>query len=135
MPNTPHNVAGNSHTADATGRLSHKLLLVDDEADGAELAAALMSARGLDVVVVHSANEALLVLQNDHHIDAILSDIMMPGMTGLQLAEKVGILYPTIKVILTSGFFPPAAFNNREPPYLFATKPYRVDTILELLGG
>jgi two-component system OmpR family response regulator len=116
-------------------RLLRKLLLVDDEVDGAELAAALLKAHGLEVVVVHTAGDALLALQNDTEIDAILSDVMMPGMNGLQLAEAVKMMYPTVKIVLMSGYVLPELLKNRERPYLFATKPYRIDTIINLLNG
>ena len=111
----------------------HKLLLVDDEADGAEFAATLLSAHGLQVRVVHSAAEALQALQRDEGFDAVLTDVMMPEMSGLQLAESIREKYPSIKIILISGYAFPEAPEARQHPYLFASKPYRIDTILELL--
>ncbi|MGJ7916613.1 response regulator [Massilia sp. LXY-6] len=113
--------------------LLRKVLLVDDEADGAELAAALLGAHGLEVLVVHSAHEALELLQRDKDIGAILTDVMMPGMTGLQLAEAVREMYPAVKIVLMSGYVVPELLKNRERPYLFAEKPYRIETILKLL--
>ena len=118
------------HASDA---LLRKMLLVEDEADGAELAATLLSANGLEVVLAHSADEALRVLQADKEIDAIFTDIMMPGMNGLQLADTVRELYPTVKIVLTSGYVGPELLKDRERPYLFAAKPYRIDNILQLL--
>ena len=72
-----------------TGSTDGKLLLVDDEVDGAEFAATLLRSNGLQVVVAHSATEALQVLQDDKEIDAVLTDVMMPGMSGLQLAASI----------------------------------------------
>jgi CheY-like chemotaxis protein len=117
----------------ASDTLLRKMLLVEDEADGAELAATLLSANGLEVVLAHSADEALRVLQADKGIDAIFTDIMMPGMNGLQLADTVRELYPTVKIVLTSGYVGPELLKDRERPYLFAAKPYRIDNILQLL--
>jgi CheY-like chemotaxis protein len=117
----------------ASDTLLRKMLLVEDEADGAELAATLLSANGLEVVLAHSADEALRVLQADKEIDAIFTDIMMPGMNGLQLADTVRELYPTVKIVLTSGYVGPELLKDRERPYLFAAKPYRIDNILQLL--
>jgi CheY-like chemotaxis protein len=113
--------------------LLRKLLLVDDEPDGAEFAAVLLRSNGLKVVVVHSASEALQVLQEDSEIDAILSDVMMPGMSGLQLADAVRAMYPTIKIVLMSGFVLPDMLKNREREYLFVEKPYKIDALLKVL--
>lgn len=113
--------------------LPSKLLLVDDEPDGAEFAAALLSSHGLEVIVVHSADEAIHALSSDKEIDAVLSDIRMPGMTGLELADEIRIRYPTVKIVLMSGHSASYLLQDRESPYLFATKPYRIDSILELL--
>lgn len=110
-----------------------KVLVVDDEQDLADMAQALLGAHGLDVVVAYSAQEALRVLASDNEIDAVFSDVVMPGMTGLQLADAVTEMYPKVKVVLASGYTLPALLAERERHYLFATKPYRIDTILKLL--
>jgi CheY-like chemotaxis protein len=106
---------------------------VEDETDGAELAATLLSANGLRVVQAHSADEALRVLRSDREIDAVFTDIMMSGMNGLELADAISANYPTVKIVLTSGYVLPDLLKNRERPYLFAAKPYRIDDILQLL--
>lgn len=115
------------------GGLVRKVLVVDDEADLADLADALLSSRGLDVVVANSAMEALQILAQDGDIDAVFSDVMMPGMNGLQLADAVSEFYPRVKIVLTSGYTVPAMLEDRERHYLFTTKPYRIDTIMKLL--
>lgn len=115
------------------GGLVRKVLVVDDEADLADLADALLSSRGLEVVVANSAMEALQVLARDADIDAVFSDVMMPGMNGLQLADAVSEFYPRVKIVLTSGYTVPSMLEDRERSYLFTTKPYRIDTIMKLL--
>lgn len=110
-----------------------KLLLVDDEADGAAFAADLLRLHGLQVRVVHSAAEALEAMQHDEDIDAVLTDVMMPGMSGLQLAETIKEKYPSVKIVLMSGYPLPEPLDDQEHPYLFAPKPYRIDTVLDLL--
>ena len=115
------------------GGLVRKVLVVDDEADLADLADALLSSRGLEVVVANSAMEALHILAQDDGIDAVFSDVMMPGMNGLQLADAVTEFYPRVKIVLTSGYTVPALLEDRERHYLFTPKPYRIDTIMTLL--
>jgi CheY-like chemotaxis protein len=110
-----------------------KVMVVDDEADLADLSSMLLSAHGLDVVTVYSAEEALNRLEQDPQIDAVVSDIVMPGMNGLQLGDAIREMYPRVKVVLVSGFTSPNGFDGRERPYLFTTKPHKIATILELL--
>jgi CheY-like chemotaxis protein len=114
-------------------KVVRKILLVDDEPDGAESAASLLIAHGLEVLVAHSAQEALQVLQEDRKIDAVLTDVMMPSMSGLELAEAIRAEYPNIKIVLMSGYADSVQLKEHERAYPFANKPYRIDRILELL--
>jgi CheY-like chemotaxis protein len=123
----------NQDPGKALHTLLRKVLVVDDEPDLAEFAAALLDAHGLGVVVAHSGHEAIQRLQEDDEIDAVFSDVMMPGMTGIQLADAVRDMYPRVKIVLASGYALPELLTGRERPYLFAAKPYRIDTILKLL--
>ncbi|MFC4932098.1 response regulator [Massilia sp. GCM10023247] len=109
-----------------------KVLVVDDERDLADLAAALLCGHGLDVRVAYGAREALHILAHDPEIDAVFSDVMMPGMTGLQLAEAIGCLYPSVKVVLCSGYTAPALMAGHRS-YRYAAKPYLIETVLKLL--
>ena len=119
--------------ASASAPLLRKVLVVDDEIDLADMAAALLSAHGLEVAVAYSAHDAIRLLGSDDGIDAVFSDIVMPGMTGLQLADAIREMYPKVKVVLASGYALPSLLASHERPYLYATKPYRIDTILKLL--
>lgn len=120
-------------TATDTEKQLRKVLIVDDESDLADLAAALLSARGLEVLVAYSGHEAVEKLAANYDIDAVVTDIVMPGMTGFELADAIRQMYPRIKIVLASGFTPPDQLMNRGRAYLFASKPYRIDTILKLL--
>lgn len=119
---------------DNTASLPRKVLVVDDERDLADLAEALLQSYGLGVVVAYSAPQALGVLEHDREIDALFSDIMMPGMTGLQLAQTVRERYPHVKILLTSGYTLPTLFAKHDVAYSFVAKPYRIETVLRLLG-
>jgi len=110
-----------------------RVLVVDDEADVADLAEMLLSAHGLDAVVAYSGAAALEMLATHPDIDAVVSDVMMPGMNGLELAGQIARHYPKVKVILASGYMAPSMFQGRPLPQLFIAKPYKIDQLLTLL--
>lgn len=117
------------------GRAPRRVLVVDDERDLADLAEALLCASGLEVRVAYCAADALLILENDPEVDAVFSDVMMPGMNGMQLAEAIRYRYPAVRIVLTTGFALPALMGNHGRSYPCAAKPYRIETVLELLHG
>jgi CheY-like chemotaxis protein len=81
------------------------ILLVEDDVAVAELTAALFEHAGYAVKVVHSAAAALEVLKRGNQVDALFSDVVMPGgMNGFQLARAVQSEYPGVPVLLTTGF-------------------------------
>jgi CheY-like chemotaxis protein len=110
-----------------------KVLVVDDEVDVADLAEILLSAHGLDTVVAYSGADALAQLAAHPDIDAVVSDVMMPGMTGIELADQISERYPKIKIILASGYMAPHMRNGQPLKQLFVAKPYRIEQILKLL--
>jgi len=122
-----------AHEAPEDSWTLRKILVVDDERDLADLAEVLLLGSGLEVRVAYSGLEALRILESEPDIDALFSDIMMPDMTGLQLADAVAALYPKIRIVLTSGFTPPALMSERERNHIYVPKPYSIDAVLKLL--
>ena len=110
-----------------------KVLVVDDEADVADLAEVLLSAHGFEAIVAYSAAEALDMLATHPDIDAIVSDVMMPGMNGIELADQVSRRYPAVKIVLASGYMAPTMVKDRALTQLFIPKPYRIDQLIKLL--
>ena len=57
---------------------------------------------GLQIVVTANSGTAMLELLQTNTIDILLTDVMMPGMSGIELAKKVRQLYPEVKIIALS---------------------------------
>lgn len=119
--------------APAPARVLRRILVVDDEPDLADLAAALLEAHGFEVETAYSAMTALGILDVDRDIDAVFSDVMMPGMTGFQLGEIMRRLYPAIRLVLTSGFIAPSLMAGQDRLYPCIAKPYRIEAVIEAL--
>jgi two-component system OmpR family response regulator len=110
-----------------------KVLVIDDESDLADIAGALLTAYGIANCVAYSAQEGLRALAHDPDINAVFSDIMMPEMTGLHLADAVKARYPDVHVVLTSGFTSLSILAAHHSIYAFIPKPYNIEAVIELL--
>lgn len=78
------------------------ILCIDDEEIPRTLRKLILQKQGYQVVTAASGAEALETLEREN-IDLVLSDQMMPGMTGTELAKTVKATRPTMPVILISG--------------------------------
>ena len=79
------------------------ILVVDDERNYLFVLEDLLADEGYKVVTASSGNEALKKLKEDQ-IDAVLSDIKMPGMNGIEFLERVVAIDPGLPVILMTAF-------------------------------
>jgi CheY-like chemotaxis protein len=78
------------------------ILCVDDEENPRTLRKLILEKQGYQVITAASGREALEVL-NRTRVNLVLSDQMMPGMTGSQLTKSVKAILPSMPVILISG--------------------------------
>lgn len=108
------------------------LLAEDEEAMRTYLARALENA-GYDVVAVDRGTEALPLLESQH-FDLLLSDIVMPEMDGIELAQHCAQVSPATKVMFITGFAAVTLKANREAPQArVLSKPFHLrDLVLEV---
>jgi DNA-binding NtrC family response regulator len=79
------------------------VLVVEDDPRARELMSALLIEMGYDVTSTESADEALRYLYSEEACDVILSDVVMPGMWGIELARRSQDARPGLPVVLISG--------------------------------
>jgi DNA-binding NtrC family response regulator len=82
--------------------MTEKILLVDDEAEFVAALSERMRARGMDVATSLSAREALETVEK-RAFDAVVLDLMMPGMDGLEALRILKQKDPKLQVILLTG--------------------------------
>jgi CheY-like chemotaxis protein len=91
--------------------VKRKILFVDDDADARHLTSVMLRAHGTDVTAVATAAEALEALRAER-FDALVSDLAMPGIDGMQLMREVRALPPAlggnIAAIAVTGYAGPA---------------------------
>jgi CheY-like chemotaxis protein len=79
------------------------VLVVDDEAGLRTLARVILEDAGYEVLEAASGREALETIANDPPVDILLTDIVMPGLSGAELAARVRAEVPEIAVVYMSG--------------------------------
>ena len=115
-------------------RGSETILLVEDEEALRELARSLLEDSGYTVLEAELPEAATeIALRHDGQIHALLTDMVMPGMTGKDLAAKLAPLRPEMKVVYMSGYtsFTHAGLADSEIALL--VKPFTRDTLLRKL--
>lgn len=88
---------------EALYRGTETLLIVDDETSLAAVMKSILELQGYSILLACSGQQALEVLSTNK-VDAVVTDIIMPGMDGYELAGEVLQKYPDIKIQLVSGF-------------------------------
>jgi CheY-like chemotaxis protein len=84
---------------------SGKVLLVEDEAMVRVVAKEILDEIGYTVLVADTPQEALFLCENkETHIDLLLTDVVMPGMSGVELKKRIESVRPGIKVLFMSGY-------------------------------
>ncbi len=111
-----------------------EVLLVEDDHEVAALAREMLGALGFATIHVSSAVAALGALANERAVDAVFSDIMMPGgVSGLDLAREIRRRQPNLLIVLTTGY-PESAANLEDAEFQLLLKPYSLEALADTLG-
>lgn len=112
----------------------NSVMVVDDDASIREAVQQWLSLSGFDVRVYSRAEDCLAVLP-EHFPGVILSDVRMPGMSGLAFLEHLQNLDPDLPVILLTGHgdVPMAVDAMRDGAYDFLEKPFSPETLISSL--
>ncbi|HEY9578993.1 MAG TPA: ATP-binding protein [Rhizorhapis sp.] len=108
------------------------ILLVEDNEEVGNFAEALLGELGHGVVRARNGQEALQLANGDLQFDLVFTDVVMPGMTGLELASKLKQQNPRLPIILTTGYSDRIVSAGSEG-YPVLPKPYRLETLAATL--
>ena len=114
-----------SDNVDLTGKGT--ILLVEDETPVRIFAGRALRNKGYTVLEADCAETAIELMQNHGgEVEVIVTDVIMPGMTGPTMIEKIIPDYPNVKVIFISGYAEDAFVNNygSERSFNFLAKPF-----------
>ncbi len=119
--------------SDAVPAGTETILLVEDEAGVRALTEEILSASGYHVLVAASAADGLAVAARcDGAIDLVLSDVVMPGMGGGEMAARLVAARPELRVLFMSGYTDDAVIRHgvRAEGTPFLQKPFTVESLL-----
>ena len=112
---------------------SETILLTEDEQDVREIAREFLESGGYKVVEAKDASEAVqLARQHSGAIDLLVTDMVMPGMTGQELAVQLQREYPGLCIVFMSGYSEHAAMEmaNADPTVRLLSKPFSRGALL-----
>jgi PAS domain S-box-containing protein len=105
-----------------------RVLVVEDSEHVRYFARQLLDDLGCRVIEASSGNEALVLMQ-DHDVDLVFSDIVMPGMSGLDLAQQIRERHSGIPVLLASGYSSKQFIPKDQREFPILRKPYKLETL------
>ena len=114
-----------------SGRLDEIVLVVEDDPIVKRMSIEALRELGYTVIHAQTPAEALQKFEAHPHIALLFSDIIMPEMTGRELAERLTALRPGLKVLFTTGYTQNAIVHNGivDPGTAFLPKPFTLDQL------
>jgi CheY-like chemotaxis protein len=134
LPATTDAAAPEGETAVPTSArgTGETILLVEDEEIVRVPAQRMLSRQGYAVLVAGNAQEALDIARPEQHIDLLLTDVVMPGMSGKDLAGALTAARPELRVLYMSGYSEDVIVHQGalEPGVHLIEKPFAADALL-----
>lgn len=110
-----------------------RILVVEDNAEVGRFATQLLFDLGYRADLAASAEDALRKLADAREVyDMVLSDVVMPGMSGLDMARSIRISQPSLPIVLTSGYSDALARGEKHD-FPLLNKPYSADQLARIL--
>ena len=108
--------------------------MVEDQELFRDMMCEVLGQNGYKILVAKDGNEALEIChRHSDSIDLVISDVIMPQMSGTQLSEKLALCYPGVKMLFMSGYTEDAMVNHGllpEPKELLQ-KPFTAENLLQ----
>jgi two-component system, cell cycle sensor histidine kinase and response regulator CckA len=134
------NLARDSSSGDENLNGTEMILVVDDENLILTMAETILTEYGYRVLTAGSGQKAMAILsREDTKVDLIITDLVMPVMSGRELAERVRQIMPTAKILSTSGYVMP---SDKQTGTAYLQKPFtsrellaKVKQVIRSAGG
>ena len=136
LPRADDKVVDTARTGEEDGQVNGsgtRVLVVEDNPDVGSFTTQTLGELGYDTVMATDAVEALAILDEAKgHFDVVFSDVVMPGMNGIDLGQEVRRRYPALPVVLTSGYSHVLAESGTHG-FELLQKPYSIEQLSRVL--
>jgi signal transduction histidine kinase/ActR/RegA family two-component response regulator len=109
-----------------------RVLVVEDNAEVGAFSTQLLQDLGYDTIWAGNGDEALRLIEEIGGFDAVFSDVVMPGMSGVDLGREIRRRHPSLPVVLTSGYSHVLADEGRHG-FELLQKPYAAEKLSRIL--
>jgi signal transduction histidine kinase/ActR/RegA family two-component response regulator len=118
------------------GMRAGRILLVEDEPGLRDIAQRVLARAGFEVTAAAGPDEAILAAESmAEPIDLLLSDVVMPGMRGPELAIRLREGRPGLRVLLVSGYAEEIVEGDRDDSLPFLAKPFSAESLLSAVDN
>ena len=115
----------------AISRRAATILVVDDEPMVRRFVVATLESRQYTVIEASSGQEGLKSLSQHYNVDLVLTDILMPVMTGPEMIHMILKIDPSVRVMFMTGNVPDAqALESLDKNHPVLHKPFTIDALL-----
>lgn len=138
LPRTDTNAEVHEHLyqKNVLNAADETILLVEDELSVRVIAERILKASGYNVLTAANPAEAEIIMaQNGNEIQLLLTDVVMPGINGLELYQRLKIQYPDIKAVFISGYTDLSALNINvdADKIILIQKPFAADLLIHTI--
>jgi CheY-like chemotaxis protein len=122
----------------AGARIRRTILLVEDDPVVRHVVRLLLELEGNAVLEAKDGDDAITVLNGyQGPLDLLLTDVMMPGLSGAEVCDRVRERRPGLPTLFISGFYPEAVFPDHRLPdaSAFLAKPFMPEELVDAVDG
>ncbi len=111
-----------------------RILVVDDDGKVREVVAAMLAALGHTVLEAPDGLAAITMLEAKSTVDLVLTDLVMPGLSGWDLVKTIRRRWPLVRVAVVTGNHDLATAQAGQAVEFVIKKPFGLDTLQRVLG-
>jgi two-component system cell cycle sensor histidine kinase/response regulator CckA len=112
------------------------VLVAEDEAAVRSVVERVLSAAGYTVLSAASGEEAISAMrERGGAVDLVVSDVIMPGMGGPELAARLRAKWPSVRILFTSGYSADEFGESRTPDVPLLPKPFAPEALLAAVAA
>jgi CheY-like chemotaxis protein len=111
-----------------------RILVVDDDGKVREVVAAMLAALGHTVLQAPDGLAAITMLEAKSAVDLVLTDLVMPGLSGWDLVKTIQRRWPLVRVAVVTGNHDIATAQAGQSVEFVIKKPFGLDTLQRVIG-